>query len=80
VTNPKELARARKKLNEARQELDDVLSLPRRRGSRIRWPNGVVWERVGDDAWRGTSSTGWVGEHLYPSAHVGSIGPWEKLP
>lgn len=33
--------------------LEAVESLPRRIGSLIQWgaPNGVIWRRIGDDAW-----------------------------
>lgn len=83
--NPKELRHARKAANEAAAMLEAIEALPRRRGSRVRWQNGVIWERAGDDQWiahhsDGTNSTDdnyrGNGTGLYPSAHVASFGFW----
>ena len=82
--NPKELRNARRKANEAAAELEAIEALPRRKGSRVRWRNGVIWQRFGDDEWRPIAHI--VGEavepvaedmqHRYPSAHVAQFGFW----
>lgn len=85
--NPRELRNARRKANEADAELEAILALPRRRGSRVRWRNGVIWERYGDDDWRPVEHMNAKGEREptepellatpYSSAHVSSFGFWE---
>jgi hypothetical protein len=72
IGNRKELAHARRKASEALEALSQIEALPRRRGSRIRWPNGTIWTRVGDDDWRPEN----IPEIPYPSAHVASLR-WE---
>src|SRR5690606_39748459 len=52
VANPKELKRARRKAEDARWEAWAVERLPRRVGQTVRWSNGVIWTRAGDDDWR----------------------------
>jgi hypothetical protein len=73
MSNRKELRVARRRVEEALLSLAGIEALPRRRGARVRWSNGVVWTREGDDAWRAYSpSTDTASEILYPSAHVAS--------
>jgi hypothetical protein len=75
--NPKELRKARKAANEAAADLEAIGALPRRKGSRVRWRNGVIWERMGDDAWRPTTAPDDDAHWTYPSLHVASFGFWE---
>ena len=49
--NQRELRKARHRAEEAAAELAAIEALPRRRGSRVIWHNGVEWTREGDDAW-----------------------------
>lgn len=80
MSNRKELLTARRKAAEAAAELAGIESLPRRRGQRVRWSNGVIWTREGDDQWRPTSSAGYIGDMLYSSAHVAATRtPWVTL-
>lgn len=84
--NRNELRNARRAANEAAATLEGILALPRRRGSLVRWANGVVWRREGDDDWRPDGH--WDGERAvhdidpvnaairYSSAHVASFGFW----
>ena len=83
--NPKELRHARKVANDAAAMVQAIEALPRRRGSRVRWSNGVVWERYGDDDWRpiahyiGNVLTASLPEEIarsYPSSHVAQFGNW----
>lgn len=69
--NQRELRLARKKAQEAADELAAIEALPRRRGSTVTWSNGIVWTREGDDAWRphDDADPDYEGP-LYPSAHV----------
>lgn len=46
-----ESEKARIKVLEAQQERDSIAALPTHVGARLKWPNGVIWVRVGDDAW-----------------------------
>lgn len=82
--NPKELRNARRAATEAAAMLEAIEALPRRKGSRVRWRNGVIWQRFGDDEWRPVAHT--IGDtvedvpedqqHAYPSAHVAQFGCW----
>jgi hypothetical protein len=83
--NPRELREARRVANEAAAILEGILALPRRKGSRVIWRNGVIWERRGDDDWRPVAHT--VGDEIVPtpedqqtryrSAHIASFGFWD---
>jgi hypothetical protein len=75
VANPGELRRARLREADAIESRRQIERLPRRIGQRIRWANGVVWTRVGDDAWLPVDGTCQV----YGSDHVASLD-WEPLP
>jgi hypothetical protein len=75
--NPKELRKARKAANEAAADLEAIEALPRRKGSRVRWRNGVIWERMGDDAWRPATAPDDDSHWTYTSLHVASFGFWE---
>lgn len=52
MSNRNELKRAREKAGYAEAALGAIQRLPRRVGQCVRWTNGVIWERVGDDQWR----------------------------
>lgn len=71
MANPRELRNARRKAKEAAESLRHIESLPRRAGQSVRWSNGVVWTRAGDDDWRANT----MPEQSYSSAHVAS-GAW----
>ena len=71
MSNRHELAKARRKAENAANELAWIEALPRRTGSVVRWSNGVLWRREGDDDWRPNSYP----VQPYSSAHVAS-GSW----
>ena len=75
MANPNELRRARRREAEAIESRHRIEQLPRRIGQRVRWANGVVWTRIGDDAWLPVDGTCQV----YESDHVASLY-WEQLP
>lgn len=90
--NRKELRDARRRAADAVAELAAIEALPRRIGSRVRWTNGVIWERVGDDAWEPRFENDGYERHadhdqfygISPSLHVTGIrfghGPtWERV-
>jgi hypothetical protein len=57
-------------------ELGRVLSLPAEVGARIQWrSNGVIWERVGEDAWQPVNHGATAGE-TWPSTHIASTAGW----
>jgi hypothetical protein len=66
--NQLELKRARRAAENAQRILEAVENLPRRRGSKVTWSNGVVWTRVGDNRWVSNGTP----PYAYPSAHVAS--------
>lgn len=74
MSNPKELRDARRKADEAATMLVRIEKLPRRVGQSVRWGNGVVWTRAGDDDWSPEGEPGWH----YPSAHVAEFA-WEVV-
>lgn len=89
MPNPRELRKARKAANEAAASLEAIEALPRRIGSKVRWRNGVIWQRAGDDDWRPVAHlvgdveepTDLVNREIrYTSAHVASTGFWEVKP
>lgn len=67
---PGDIKAAEQKLAEATLALEQITALPREIGSRVRWSNGVVWTRAGDNDWR----SGYL-EIPYRSAHIAS-SPW----
>ena len=72
--NQRELRAARRRAEEAAAELAAIEALPRRRGSRVIWHNGVEWTREGDNAWRPTPThhDADYAPPLYSSTHVAS--------
>jgi len=78
MSNRRELAKARRQLRLAQENLVAIESLPRRRGARVQWSNGVIWTRMGDDQWQPLSSDGETIGPLHPSEHVASFG-WVAL-
>lgn len=66
MSNRKELREARRKADRAAWMLARIEDLPRRVGQSVRWRNGVVWTRAGDDDWRTASYP----DEPFPSAHV----------
>ena len=81
MANRTELREARKRAAEAVKSLRQIEALPRRVGQRVRWSNGVIWERVGDNAWRAISENGvplLSFPQRYRSEHVAS-GSWERV-
>lgn len=90
MSNRQELLRARRARDEAQATLDAIQRLPRRKGARVRWPNGVTWERYGDDDWRAvilTDEHGWEFvvfdsdnvSRRYSSEHVATVSSWERV-
>ena len=88
MRNRQELKRARTKAIEADWTLQAIEDLPRRRGQQVRWRNGVVWERVGDDQWRPWHFDKDTGAYtsndevygIFPSDHVAtSAGNWNPV-
>lgn len=75
MSNRKELLNARRKAQDAVDMARWIEELPRRVGQSVRWSNGVVWTRAGDDDWRPHTSP----EESYPSAHVAQYW-WEPVP
>lgn len=73
MANPKELRRARQRLVEAQREYESIRALPRMVGDKVRWKNGVVWVRMGDNQWRTEGIF-----LIYSSAHVAG-GVWERI-
>lgn len=74
MRNRNELKDARRRFEVAARELADVEELPRRKGSRVQWDNGVVWTRAGDDDWRPDTDPA----TRYSSVHVGGF-PWAPV-
>jgi len=74
MATPRELRDARKRLESAANELLQIEALPRRKGSKVRWSNGVVWTRMGDDVWVPDEEN-----TKFPSAHVATVGRWEVM-
>lgn len=74
MSNRKELREARRRADEAAWLLARIEGLPRRVGQSVRWGNGVVWTRVGDDDWRPDGEPA----RRYPSAHVAQFA-WEPV-
>ena len=74
MSNPKELRDARRKADEAAMMLVRIEELPRRVGQSVRWRNGIVWTRAGDDDWRFDAQP----DLSYPSAHVAQFA-WEVV-
>lgn len=64
--NPKEKRDARAAARAADRSERRILSLPQQVGGTVRWPNGVLWTRAGDDDWRSDGTP----HQPYPSAHV----------
>lgn len=79
MANRKELRYYRRRAEEAAALAASVRALPRHVGDRVVWPNGVVWERVGDDRWSALGD-GHSREHPYSSGHVASFAwtPYEE--
>lgn len=87
MANPKELRKYRRRAQEAAETLALVEALPRRVGSLIQWgENGLIWQRVGDDAWVALHEVygyvpqpqGLLGYH--PSDHVARVGQgWKRI-
>lgn len=77
MSNRRELAHARRRVEDAQRTLADIERLPRRIGQQVIWSNNVVWTRVGDDQWRPWSENqpADMPDTLYSSAHVAS-GVW----
>lgn len=69
-----ELRDARRRTAEAARLLGQIESLPRRKGERVAWKNGVIWTRAGDDDWRPMVRPDWH----YSSAHVASFD-WVRV-
>jgi len=69
MSNPRELHDARRRAAHATALLASIEALPRRVGQSVRWRNGVIWTRAGDDDWRPDSDPKW----RYPSDHVASF-------
>ncbi len=72
MPTPRELKKARRDAQRAALTVELIEALPRRRGALYKgWSNGLVWQRVGDDAWvplhDGEDTTLY---RPYPSAHV----------
>jgi hypothetical protein len=76
-----DIMRAVTNVQQAALELGRVSRLPQDIGSRIKWTNGLVWERVGDDEWQPNDpqlsldearAGGWTA----PSSHIASSGDW----
>lgn len=65
MINVQELHNAQIRANEAVESLYRISKLPQDVGQSVKWINGAVWTRVGDDAWK----TNDVPDR-YPSAHV----------
>lgn len=70
-------------LEAAGVQLARVASLPAEVGARIRWSNGLVWVRVGENEWQSTGdgrptdleqarAGGWTA----PSTHIAQSGDW----
>ena len=74
MRNRHELAQARRKAENAANELAWIEALPRRKGSVIRWSNGVIWRREGDDDWRAA----YFPDERYSSSHIAS-GEWVRV-
>ena len=74
MSNRRELAQARKALEQAHANLAAIEALPRRVGSQVVWSNGVVWTRDGDNRWLPPSASQPDDMPTFPytSAHVAS--------
>ena len=72
MANPRELRNARRRAKEAAEALRLIRALPRYVNEAVRWSNGVIWVRSGDDAWW-TEGDG----HTYDSEHVATVCAWE---
>lgn len=67
------------RLGDAYADLGRVCSLPGGVGTRIQWrSNGVIWTRVGEDAWQPEQETaaGFPDDKTWPSRHVASDAGW----
>lgn len=73
VENPLEIAQAAVRAKAAETTFLRIMSLPKKKGSTVRWVNGVTWTRVGDNEW--------VPDHIpsdgrtWPSTHIAE-GNW----
>lgn len=81
MPSPKEIRDAQKRVNkahvklmQAEASLAQIRRLPRRVGSRVRWGNGVIWIRRGDDHWE---AEGGIATNV-GSAHVAQFA-WMRL-
>lgn len=74
MSNPRELREVRRNADQALRTMREVEALPRRVGQRVRWSNGVIWIRAGDNDWRADG----IPERSYSSAHVAS-GNWKPI-
>ena len=74
MANSKELRKARANAKNAATMLARIEALPRRIGQSVRWRNGVIWTRAGDDDWRPGDGP----DMPYPSAHVARFW-WEPV-
>jgi hypothetical protein len=72
VANPRELRKARRRVEEASEALRLIRALPRCVGEAVRWSNGVIWVRSGDDAWWTEGS-----DHKFDSEHVATACAWK---
>jgi hypothetical protein len=72
VANPRELRNARRRAKEAAEALRLIRALPRSVGEAVRWRNGVIWVRSGDDAWWSEGV-----DRAFDSEHVATVAPWE---
>lgn len=63
-------------VDRAATNLARVALLPTEFGAQVCWKNGVIWTRVGEDAWHPDEGYG-PDEHA-PSSHIGS-GDWTEV-
>lgn len=72
-----------KAFNQLRQmgeEASMIALLPTKIGARVQWHNGVIWTRVGGDAWepeRGPKTD--IGGRAYTSRHIAMSQGWMEL-
>ena len=74
MSNLKELHKARRHVELSIRLLERTAALPAEIGQSVRWSNGVIWTRAGDDDWR---SDGFPDEPC-PSEHIASLS-WEPV-